>query len=176
MEWIDVAQDRDDWRCCGCSSDPSSCCSGPFSTDLMSQSFFFVRWHYSPLWALACRIMSLHFVLSVTNSRHLLTPSTWRSFSPSSLHPFLGLPFRLVPSSSWVKMFLGILSSCILSRWPSQLILCPSINFTIFSPLLNSSSSRFVLLFHSPSSYIGPYILLNVPVILAANSCMSIWT
>jgi hypothetical protein len=50
-----------------------------------------------------------------------------------------------------VKIFLGILSS-ILSRWPSQLILCPFIHFTIFSPLLNSSSSRFVLLFHSPSS------------------------
>jgi hypothetical protein len=56
---------------------------------------------------------------------------------------------------------LGILSS-ILSRWPSQLILCPFIHFTIFSHLLSSSSSRFVLLFHSPSSYLGPYILLNI--------------
>jgi hypothetical protein len=44
-----------------------------------------------------------------------------------------------------VKIFLGILSSSILSRWPSQLILCPFIYFTIFSPLLNSTSSRFVL-------------------------------
>jgi hypothetical protein len=32
-----------------------------------------------------------------------------------------------------VKIFLGILSSSILSRWPSQLILCPFIHFTIFS-------------------------------------------
>jgi hypothetical protein len=47
-----------------------------------------------------------------------------------------------------------------LSTWPSQLILCPLIHFTIFSPLLISSSSRFVLLFHSLSSYLGPYILL----------------
>jgi len=31
-----------------------------------------------------------------------------------------------------------------------------------FSPLFNSSSSRFVLIFHSPSSYLRPYILLNI--------------
>jgi len=91
-----------------------------------------------------------------------VTPSTWRSLSTSSLHLFLGLPLRLFPSSSWVKIFLGILSSSILSRWPSQLILCPFIHFTIFFTLFNSSSSRFVLIFHSPSSYLGPYILLNV--------------
>jgi hypothetical protein len=101
--------------------------------------FFFFRWRYSPLWGLACRKMSVHFVLPITNSLHLLTPITWRSLSTSSLHPFLGLPLRLVPSSSWVKIFLGILSSSILSRWPSQLILCPFIHFTIFSSLLNSS-------------------------------------
>jgi hypothetical protein len=52
-----------------------------------------------------------------------------------------------------VKIFLGILSSSILSRWPSQLILCHYIHFTIFSPLLKSSSSQFILLFHFPSSY-----------------------
>jgi len=124
--------------------------------------FFFFRWRYSPLWALACRTIPLHLSLSITNSFHLLTPNTWRSLYTSYLHLFLGLPLRLVPSSSWVKNFLGILSSSILSRWPSQLILCPFIHFTIFSPLLNSSSSRFVLLFHSPSSYLGPYILLNI--------------
>ena len=99
---------------------------------------FFFRWRYSPLWALACRTIPLHFSLSITNSLHLLTPSTWRSLS-TSLRPFLGLPLHLVPSSSWVKIFLGILSSSILSRWPSQLILCPFIHFTIFSPLFNSS-------------------------------------
>jgi hypothetical protein len=41
-----------------------------------------------------------------------------------------------------VKIFLGTLSYSILSRWPNQLILCPFIHFTIFSPLLISSSSR----------------------------------
>ena len=115
--------------------------------------FFFLlffHWHYSPLWALACRTMSFHIFLSATNSLHLLTPSTCRSLSTSSFQPFLGLPFRLVPSSSWVKIFLGIQSYSILSRWPNQLILRHFIQFTIFSPLLVSSSSRFVLLFHSP--------------------------
>ena len=43
--------------------------------------FFFFHWHYSPLWALACRTMSFHFFLSATNSLHLLTPSTLRSLS-----------------------------------------------------------------------------------------------
>ena len=114
---------------------------------------FFFHWHYSPLWASICRTMS---------SLHLLTPSTWTSLSTSSSHLFLGLPLLLVPSSSWVKIFLGILSSSILSRWPNQLILCPFIHFTIFSPLLISSSSRFVLLFHSPFSYLAPHILLNI--------------
>jgi hypothetical protein len=61
-----------------------------------------------------------------------------------------------------VKIFLAILSSSILSRWPYQLILRPFIHFTIFSPLLISSSSRSVRLFHSPFSYLGPYVLLNI--------------
>ena len=76
------------------------------------------------------------FFLSINNSLHLLTPSTWRSFFPSSFHSFLGLRLRLVPFSSWMKIFLGNLSS-FLSRWPNQLILCPFIHFTIFSPLLD---------------------------------------
>jgi len=135
--------------------------------------FFYFRWRYSPLWALACRTIPLHFSLSITNSLHLLTPSIWRSHSTSSLHPFLGLPLRLVSSSSWAKIFLGILSSSILSRWPSQLILCSFIHFTIFSPLPKSSSSQFVLLFHSPSSYLGPYILLNIFLSKISRACSS---
>ena len=47
----------------------------------MCNFFFFFRWRYSPLWALACRTIPLHFSLSFTNSLHLLTPSTWRSLS-----------------------------------------------------------------------------------------------
>ena len=125
---------------------------------------FFFHWHYNPLWALACPTISFHFFPSATNSRLLLTPSAWRSLSTSSFHSFLGLPLLLVPSSSWVKIFLGILPSSIPSRWPNQLILCPFIHFTIFSLLLISSSSRFARIFHSPFSYLGPYILLNLPL------------
>jgi len=76
--------------------------------------------------------MSSHFFLPATNSLHLLTPTTWRSLSTSSFHLFLGLPLLLVPSSYWVKIFLGILSSSILSRWPNQLILCLFIHFTYY--------------------------------------------
>jgi len=123
---------------------------------------FFFHWHYSPLWSLACRTMSFHFSLSATNSLHLLTPSTWGSLSTSFFQLFLGLIHLLVPFSSWVKVFLGILSYSILSRWPNQLILFPFIHFTIFSPLFISSSSRFFWLVHSPFSYLGPYILLNI--------------
>jgi len=38
--------------------------------------YFFFRWRYSPLWALACRTIPLHLSVSITNSLHLLTPST----------------------------------------------------------------------------------------------------
>ena len=124
--------------------------------------FFFFHWHYSPLRALACRTMSFHFFLSATNSLHLLTPSTLRSLSTSSFHLFLGIPLLLVPSSSWVKIFLGILHSSILSRWPTSLSYALLSIFTIFSPFLISSSSRFLRLFHSQFSYLGPYSLLNI--------------
>ena len=86
---------------------------------------------------------------------------------------FPGSSLLLVPSSSWVKIFLAILSSSILSRWPNQLILCPFIHFTIFPPLLICSSSRFVRFFHSPFSYLGPYILLNIFLSKISRTCSS---
>ena len=110
---------------------------------------------------------------SATNCLPLLTLNTWRSLSTSSFHLFLGLPL-LVTSSSWVKIFLGILSSSLLSRWPNQLIHFPFIHFTIFSPLPISSSSRFVRLFHSPFSYLGPYILLNIFLSKISTACSSL--
>ena len=145
------------------------------STCKMFLFFFFLHFHshYSLLWALSCRTISFHFSPSVTISLHLLTPSNWRSPSTSSLHPLLGLPLRLVPSSFWMKIFLDILSSSILSRWPNQLILYPFIHFTMFSPLLISSSSRFVLIFHSPFSYLGPCILLNIFLSKIIRACTS---
>jgi hypothetical protein len=42
-----------------------------------------------------------------------------------------------------VKIFLGILFSPIVSSWPNQLIICSFIHFTIFSPLVVSSSFPF---------------------------------
>ena len=134
----------------------SSCCEWRFSSSSSSSSSSSIgTTTHCGLWPVEqCPI----FFLSATISPHLLTPSTWRSLSTSSFHLFLGRPLLLVPSISGVKIFLGILSSSIHSRWPNQLILCPFIHFTIFSPLLISSSSRFVRLFHSPFSYLGPYI------------------
>ena len=94
---------------------------------------------------------------------HQLSPSSHSHHLKISFsfHLFQGLPLLLVPSSSWVKIFLGILSFSIISRRPNPLILCPFIHFAIFSPLLISSSSRFVQLFHFPFKYLGLYILLN---------------
>ena len=110
---------------------------------------------------------------------HQLSPSSHSKHLKISLYflfpSFLGLPLLLVPSSSWVKIFLGILSSSIFSRWPNQLILCPFIHFTIFSPLLISSSSRFVRLFHSPFSYLRPYILLNIFLSKISRACSSLF-
>jgi hypothetical protein len=42
-------------------------------TVLEAEHFFssLLHWHSSPLWALACQTISLHFFLSVTNSLHL---------------------------------------------------------------------------------------------------------
>ena len=123
--------------------------------------FFFFHWHYSPLWALACRTMSFHFFLSATNSLHLLTPSTWRSLSlPLSFFSWVFPFFSSLPVLEWRSFWASYPPSSILSGWPNQLILCPFIHFTIFSPLLISSS--FVRLFNSPFSYLEPYILLNI--------------
>jgi hypothetical protein len=72
---------------------------------------------------------------------------------------FVGFPLGLSP-----PVLLGILSSSILSRWPSQLILRRFIHFTIFSPLLISSRSRFVLYFHSPFSYLAPHYSKYFPL------------
>ena len=62
----------------------------------------FFHWHYSPLWALACRTMSFHFFLSVTNSLHLFTPSTWRSLSTSfSIFFWVFTFFSSLPFLEW---------------------------------------------------------------------------
>ena len=115
--------------------------------------------------------MSFHFFLSATNSLHLLTPSTLRSLSTSSFHLFLGL--LLVPSRSWVKIFwasypppfsLGDLTSL------SFALLSILLYFLLCTSLLVLSVLR---LFHSPFSYLGPYILLNISLSKIIRTCFS---
>jgi hypothetical protein len=64
---------------------------------VLREKIFFFHWRYSPLWALACRTIPLPFSVSITSSVHILTPSTGRSLSTSSLHPSsLSCPFQFL--------------------------------------------------------------------------------
>ena len=106
-------------------------------------------------------------------------PPTLSIFKLPALEDLFLLPLSIFSwvfpffSALLVKIFLGIPSFSILSRWPNQLILCPFIHFTIFSPLLVSSSSRLVRLFHSPFSYLGPNMLLNIFLSKISRACSS---
>ena len=106
---------------------------------------------------------------------------TFYIFSLPALEDLLLLPLSIF---SWVFPF--VLSLPVLewrSFWASypppfslgdvnQLILRSFIHFTIFSPLLISSSSRFVQLFYSLFTYLGPYILRNIFLsIISIASC-----
>ena len=88
----------------------------------------------------------LNNILPFLSIHHQLSPSSHSQHLKISFYflfpSFPGSSLHLIPSSSWVKIFLGILSSSILSRWPNQCILCPFIHFTIFSPLLILSASH----------------------------------
>ena len=135
--------------------------------------FFFVHWHYSPLWTLACRTISFHFFLSATNSFHL---------SLLALEDLLLLPLSIF---SWVFPFFSSLPvlewRSFWTSYPPPLSLgdLTSLPFAIlstllfFSPVLISSSSRFVRLFHSPFSCLLPYILLNIFLSKINRACSS---
>ena len=41
-----------------------------FHNNLKLHRLLLLHWHYSPLWSLACRKMSFHFILSATKSSH----------------------------------------------------------------------------------------------------------
>ena len=95
-------------------------------------------------------------------------PPTLSIFSLPTLENLFLLPLSIF---TWVFLFFSSLpviewnsfwASYPPPAWRIQLILCPFIHFTIVSPFLMSSSSRFVRLFHSPFSYLAPYILLNI--------------
>ena len=77
-------------------------------TNAHIQSFFFFHWHYSPLWALACRTMSFHFVLIChqlslsTHSQHLKISfyfpfPSFPGCSPSSR------PFHFLSEDFWAS-------------------------------------------------------------------------
>jgi len=95
--------------------------------------FFFFNWRYSPLWALACRTIPLHFSLSITNSLHLLTPSTWRSFSISSLS--LGTGESIFGSKAagclclvlWIRISRAISLLPHMHSWQAWGQICPSL-------------------------------------------------
>jgi len=89
----------------------------------------------------------------------------------------------LLPILSWVFLFV---SSLPVLEWrsfwasypppfspgdPANLSFAPLSILLYF--LLYSSSSRFFLLFHSPSSYLGPYILLNIFLSKISRACSS---
>jgi len=139
----------------------------------MNDISFFFHWHYSPLWAWACRTMSFHCSLSATNSLHLLTPSTWRSLLlPLSIFSWVFPFFSSLPVLEWRSFWasypppfsvgdLTSLSFALLSSLP------------YFFPLLISCSSQFIQHFRSPFSYLGSYILLNIFLSKISRACSS---
>ena len=108
---------------------------------------------------------------------HQLSPSSHSQYLKISFC-FFSLSFPVSSSLSHPFQFLSkdlfghpILLHSLQVTQPNYPL--PFIHFIIFSPLLNSSSSRFVLLFHSPSSYLGPYILLNIFLSKISRACSS---
>ena len=93
--------------------------------------FFFFYWHYSPLWALACRTMSFHFF-------PYLLP-TLSIFSLPALEDLFLLPLSIF---SWVFPFF---SSLLVLKWrsfwasyppPFFLVDLTSLSFALLSILL----------------------------------------
>ena len=109
-------------------------------------------------------------------------PPTLSIFSLPALKDLFLLPLSIL---SWVFPFF---SSLPVLEWrsfwasyspPFSLGDLTSLSFALLSILLYfllcsiSSSSRFVRLFHSPFSYLGPYILLNIFLSKISRSCSS---
>ena len=111
-----------------------------------------------------------------------------------SIFPYLSPPLSIVSLPALEDLFLLLLSLLSSSSLPFQFLSedlfghpillhslqetqpiypLPLYPFYYISLLLNSSSSRFVLLFHSPSSYFGPYIILNIFLSKINRACSS---
>ena len=111
--------------------------------------FFFFFQLYNSFWVLTCSIIPFHYFLSFVLCFQLFTPISLKSFLTSSSHLTLGLPFGLVAYGFHLFMVLATLSLVILSTCPNQLICLCFIYLTIFSLLIASSNSSFVLSPHS---------------------------
>ena len=137
-------------------------CSPPIT------QFYFFRWRYSPLWALACRTIPLHFSLSITSSLHLLTPSTWRSLSTSFLHPFLIFLFvSSLPVLEW-RSFWASYPPPFSPGDPAHFSFAPLsilLYFLLYSTLLILDSSYF------PFPHKSVTIPLYPPEILQGLAC-----
>ena len=80
-----------------------------------------------------------------------------KSFLTSSSHLTLGIPFGLVAFGFHLYMVLVTLSLVILSTCPNQPGRLYFIYLTLFSLLIASSNSSFVLSLHSPFTFcVGP--------------------
>ena len=109
--------------------------------------YFFVHWHYSPLWALACRTMSFHFfpichqLSPSSHSQHLKIPfyflfPSFPGSSPSS-RPFQFLSEDLFGHPILLPFSLGDLTSS------SFALLSIVLYFLLCSSLLVLDSSDF---------------------------------
>ena len=120
------------------------------------------RWRYSPGWALASATICLQASRFLALSLHSFIPIFLRSMNTSSSHLILGLPLRLVAYSFPYSILFGISVSCILSIWPSHLILWRLINLTMFSPLIMASNSSFCRILHNSFSLTVPYTFRKI--------------
>ena len=117
--------------------------------------FFFFHWHYSPLWALACRTISFHFFPIC----HQLYPSSHSQHLKISFD-FL---FPSFPGSSSFSSSIGTTAHC--GLWPVEQ--CPSI-FSYRPPTLSIFSLPALEdLFRLPLSifsWVFPFFL-SLPVL-----------
>ena len=126
------------------SPSPSSSSSSPPPPPLLL-FFFFFHWHYNPLWALACRTMSFHFLLSATNYLHLLPALEDFFLLPLSIFSWVFPFFLSLPVLGWISFWasypppfsLGDLTSL------SFALLSISLYFLLCSSLLVLDSSDF---------------------------------
>jgi len=144
-----------------------------FASSFFFFFFFFFFQLYNSLWVLTCSIISFHFFLSCVVCFQLFTPIFFKSFLTSSSHLTLDLPFGLVAYGFNLCMVLATLSLVLLSTCPNQFSGLCFMYLNIFSLLIASSNSSFVLSLHSPFAFcVGPNIFLNIFLYNTYNLCL----